>query len=262
MAACSSDSSTTNPPADTGTISDTGSITDTGSVVDTGVADTGTTADASEAGEAAAATANEQGTVAAYPGGAAVANATVTIGALTATSDSSGKYTLAVPIGTPFSHLVTADKYTKSYFAERIMTGDFAEIESIPLQATFDIGKGALAGYDATKAVVYVIVQPTGSCTDVSGGTLTVNAPSGTTTVYFSGYLPSTSQTSFQKPPKPLTPVAVVYNVPPGSKLDLSIAHPNCTMVPMPATVGNVTYTGNVPTEAGEANSSTFYFLK
>lgn len=256
LSACSGDSpSVAAPsPSDAGTEAAADSGTDA-------AGDVGASSEA--AAETAPATANDLGTVLDYTSQQPVAGMLVSEGdTLSATTDSTGRYTIAVPVGAPFSRVVTGPKYTRTWFAERSLAADFDQTASVPLLSLFQLGTGALPGYDATRGIVYILVQPTGSCASVEGGTITVNAPDDTKQAYFSGLLPSQTQKAFAKPGKPLNPVAVVYNVPPGAQLDLTVIHPTCTAVPFPAVVGDVTYTGHVTVEAGNANSVAFYFLK
>ncbi|HEX3345859.1 MAG TPA: hypothetical protein VHS09_14845, partial [Polyangiaceae bacterium] len=65
------------------------------------------------------------------------------------------------------------------------------------------------------------------------------------------GY-PSATQTSMIDPPVPQRPVADLYDVTPGAAITLTVTHPTCHLAPYPATLGSVTYTGQVTTKAAE----------
>jgi hypothetical protein len=113
-------------------------------------------------------------------------------------------------------------------------------------------------------ALVHVVVVPTGSCTSVAGGTLTVTSPAGAQVMYFAttGY-PSTSQTSFADLHDG-RPVADIYDATPGATLTVQVSHPTCTMVPFPAPYGGGTLTGVVPlaaSEPGDANAAMIIVL-
>lgn len=189
-----------------------------------------------------------------------VPGVTVTAGTATATTDTKGRWSLDVPLNTPVSLLLTAPTYTNTYLGEMIQTGGTADLGPIllPKLDTFHLGQQVLSQLDPTQGIVYVVAKAIGSCTSVAGGTFTVNSPAGARTTYFKGYLPSTTQTSFRDQ----TPVAAIYNIPPGAHLDLTVMHPTCTPVSFPATVGNVIYTGNVTVEGGDANSALNVYLE
>lgn len=204
----------------------------------------------------------DRGTVVDYGSGSPLKGITITENGSSATTDASGVFTLTVPKGTPLDLVVTGDKYTKTMIGELSLSADFDRQEiPIPQLDLFHVAQASLDGYDTAKGIVYLLVKPTGSCKDVAGGTVKVNAPAGATAVYFKEKFPDTMQTSFAAVEGQL-PVAAVYNVPAGAALDLTLTHPTCKQTAFPATVAGVTYSGKVNVEGGDSNSVAFYFLE
>ncbi|MFI5297050.1 MAG: hypothetical protein ACHREM_03050 [Polyangiales bacterium] len=249
VTACSS-TSPANAPADSGAPTDTGASPADGIATDTGAAET------------APATAIDRGTLVQYASLKPIVGATITEGGQTATTDAQGMWSFTVPVNTPVSTVATAAGYTTTLIGERTLSADFTAFVEVPSVDLLHLAKDALTDYDATKGIVYVIVQATGACADVTGGTATLNGPAGAKLLYFSGGLPSKTVTAFVKPTKPLYPVAVAYDVPPHVQIDLTVAHPTCTLVPFPAPFGGSLVTGNVDVVAGDATSVAYYFLQ
>ena len=228
-----------------------------------GAADGGSHPEATnaDAGPPPAGTARDVGTLADYENHQHdLAGATVTEGSVTGTTDSSGKWSLDVPLNTPLGITITLPTYTTTHLPEIEFLGGDNDwgLVAIPDLMTFQLGQEALPGYDPTTGVVYLVVKTLPSCASVAGGTVAVNAPSGVHLMYFKGLLPAASQTSFLDQ----TPVAVLYNVPVGAQLDVTVTHPSCTQVAFPATVGTVKFTGNVVVEAGNVNSVLQVYLQ
>ena len=79
---------------------------------------------------------------------------------------------------------------------------------------------------------------------------------------YFKGGFPSNTATSVTAGE---LPSAVIYNLPPGAPVQLTITHPTCKQVafPTPDTdAPNIVYTGNVTTEAGNSAGVLRYYLE
>jgi hypothetical protein len=204
----------------------------------------------------------DRGTVTDYGSGNPLKNITVSEIGLTATTDPSGTFSLTVPKNTPLDLVVSGGEYTKTLIGQLSLSADFDRQEiPIPQLGLFHVAQAALDGYDTAKGIGYLLVEPTGSCKDVGGGTLKVNSPAGATAVYFKDKFPDAMQTSFASVVGHL-PVAAVYNVPPGAALDLTLTHATCKQKPFPATVAGVTYSGKVNVEGGDSNSVAFYFLE
>jgi hypothetical protein len=186
---------------------------------------------------------------------------TVTEGGLTATTDATGAYSLDIPANTPVTLKLTGGKYAQTYIAEIMLGKDYDRKVPIPELGLFHVGQGSLDGYDRSRGIVYVVARATGSCTSVDGGTVTLKSPTDAKWSYFVDKLPAPTQTSFKWLDDD-TPVGAVYNVPAGQQIDIQIDHPTCKMIPFPATVNQVTYTGKVTVEAGDSNSVLIYWLQ
>jgi hypothetical protein len=94
---------------------------------------------------------------------------------------------------------------------------------------------------------------------------LQVLSPPGTSVQYFaSTSLPSSALTSFQDVKSP-RPVAVIYNIDPGTPVTFTVTHPTCKMAPYPATNGSQVLTGQTPqkaTEPGDVTSALVVVLE
>ncbi|MGZ5970245.1 MAG: hypothetical protein ACXWP4_21395 [Polyangiales bacterium] len=206
----------------------------------------------------------DRGTVIDYGSSKPLKDITITEVGVTGTTDSTGKYSLTVPKDTPLNLVLAGTDYTKTILGEQSFSSDYDRQEiPIPQLTLFHVGEGALDGYDTAKGSVYLLVQATGSCKDITGGTVTVKSPADAKIAYFKDKLPDTSVTSFVAMEGRL-PAATIYNVPAGTglSLDLTITHPTCKQKAFPAVVNGVTFTGKVNVEAGDANSVAFYFLE
>ena len=216
--------------------------------------------DAGGLGEDAGPSFNDHGVVVDYSTAKPVAGVTLTDGTQTHTTDATGSFAFAVPAGVPLSLVLTAPMYTKTYLPELSLTGDYdrANIPFPDLQL-FHLAQQAFDGYDTSRGIVYIVVTAIGSCASVEGGSLTVVIPTDGKVGYFEKRFPTASRTTFKANE---TPAAAVYNVPAGTQIRVTMTHPTCTMAPFPVTVGGVTYTGQVPVEAGDANSVANYYLQ
>ncbi len=198
-----------------------------------------------------------------------VAGATITIGAETATTASDGTYSILVPAGTPFTMKAvktTTPSYIPLIEAEDRVTGSYDRGETLLISSgTASLLTAALPSYNSSKALMTIELVKTGSCTDVSGTTVTVsNANVGALTQYPSqcvspvGTNPYATDGTF-----PAASAAVVYNLTPGTQT-VTATSPKCTQIPYPYTdpATGLTYDGTVTTEAGTGTSFTRVFLK
>jgi hypothetical protein len=134
----------------------------------------------------------------------------------------------------------------------------------IPSSSAFSLEQQVVAN-DQTMALIYVTLLKTGACTAIAGGTLTVNSPAGALVKYFTTQgLPTA--TSFQEVDGSLSkPAAVVYNVPPGQQIDITVNHPTCKQVAKGSPFNGLIFSGHVATvatEPGDVNSSLVYVLE
>jgi hypothetical protein len=182
---------------------------------------------------------------------------TVTDGNQTTTTDAQGNWSLTLPMGATLAAVVNGttkgDPYSNLFLpTATAAAGDLDHGNIIiPDQSTFQLERLILTS-DNTQAVVHVVVLPTGSCTSVAGGTLTVTSPAGAQVMYFNTTGdPSTQQTSFAD----LSggrPVADIFNVTPGADLEVQVNHPTCHQAPFPVTSNGAQLTGQVTTMASE----------
>lgn len=210
--------------------------------------------------ETGGATINEKGTVLVYPNGRPASGLTVTDGTQSGTTDAQGNFALPAPAGASLQTVVTGPKYTTLFLPEATSaTGDVDRKRfMVPDTGALTLAQ-QITSCDTTQAVVYVTIEKVGACTSVDGGTLTLRSPQGAQFMYFNSYkLPSATQTSIVDTPD--MPVALIYNVPPGSDFDIQVDHPTCKMVPFPATrPDGTTFSGKVttkPMQPGDNNSA------
>jgi hypothetical protein len=191
---------------------------------------------------------------------AGVEGATVDLGGKTAVTGDRGAYSIQVPLDTPFFMTVTGPGHLKLIEQEWKLTGDFDRQKTsfIPT-STSDTLRSTLPGYDATKATISVGLFITGACATEGGATIELDPPGNSKLKYFHGGFPSNDTVSFAGE---ITPTAVFWNAEPGDNYTIKVTHPTCTVVPYPYTDGNITYTGRVRGEAGDAASFARVFLK
>jgi len=186
----------------------------------------------------------------------------VTAGAKTATSDGSGKWSLRLPTGEPFSLVYTADGYATLTAESATLSGDY-DNGATPLmgRATAQLLTANIPSFDKTLGMVAINVVAAPSCASEEGATLTVTAGDKKTggggagdpqLVYFVSGLPSPSATGVQKG---ATPAAIAYNLP-IAEARVTIRHPSCTADVPPVTQGTITYHGTVQVAAAQPSSS------
>jgi hypothetical protein len=187
-----------------------------------------------------------------------LAGFTVTDGPNSTTTDAAGKFVLPAPAGTVLQPMVTGPDYSTLQLPAAMADGDDFDRGILPIPSAMTFGtEQQILSNDPSKALVQVTVVRTGACASVQGGTLTVNSPAGVSVSYFdkSG-LPlasSFTDTTAQRP------VAVLYNVPPGEKVSLTLDMPSCTEAPAGTVTSGATFTGDIvtlPCEPGDHNSA------
>jgi len=180
-----------------------------------------------------------------------LAGLTVTDGTNSVTTAADGTFVLPAAIGTMLSPVAGGPGYASLYLPEA--KADSADVDrlDVPMATTsgFSLEQNILAN-DTSTALVHILIRKGGACASLAGGTVTVNAPAGAKVAYFTTQGLPTSQTMFDiVAPRP---AAVIYNVPAGTDLDLSIAAPGCTQMPFGTSTNGMTLDGKVPTKATE----------
>jgi hypothetical protein len=158
-----------------------------------------------------------------------------------ATADANGVYSLAVPLNAPFSmHITATGHYDLWEQQTTLLTSADRGKTSLLDMGTGSMLQGLLTGYDSTLGVLSVAVIKTGACASAGGATVTLSAPGvdgGTvgamTTAYFSGGIPSASQTSTVDGQ---FPSSVSWNLPIGVPITatLSALPTGCTLSAFP----------------------------
>ena len=176
---------------------------------------------------------------------------TVTDGTNTTTSDANGVWVLPAPMGAELAPTVIGPSYSTLQLAKATAASadvDFGPI-AMPSSATFMTELNIL-GADQTKALVQVTIIPTGACTSVAGGTLSVTSPAGASVAYFSpAALPLATQFYDTMDHRPS---AVVYNIDLGSTVELSMNHPTCKLAAAGTTFDGALYEGVAALTASE----------
>jgi hypothetical protein len=200
----------------------------------------------------------QHGTVVDYFSSTPLAGFTVTDGNNTTTTDAAGYFLLPAPMGVKLNPTVTGPSYSTLYLPEATAAAADVDRGDIPIPSTssFALAQNVLAS-DSTKAIVYVTLVRTGSCTSLAGGTLTVLSPAGTSVAYFTPQGLPTGKAFIDRTGN--LPVALVFNVPPGEDVTIALNHPTCTLAPADTNVNGAVFTGHVTTaaaEPGDHNSS------
>lgn len=190
-----------------------------------------------------------------------VPGATVTAGGKSVTTSATGDYEIIVPRSTPYQMTVAAPEYYKLLEQEMILKKETLARGTTTLlpTATANLLAGLLSGRKPEKGLVVVKVNPQPPCTTEEGSTLTIDPPGEAKVTYFNGSLPQTSLTAVKAGS---TFSAAFYNVEVGVPLKISVTSPECAQVSFPIDVGDVTYTGALTAEAGEALSYMRIYIK
>lgn len=208
----------------------------------------------------------QHGVVIDYFSNAPLAGFTLTDGQNTTTSDAAGNFVLPAPAGVVLAPTVTGPMYTTLHLPEATASGVDVNRGAIPIPSasTFGLEQQVVAN-DQTMALIQITVLKRGACTAIAGGTVTVNAPAGAMVKYFTTQgLPSA--TNFQEVDGSRNkPAAVVYNVPPGQQVDITINHPTCHQASQDTAINGMILSGKVATvaaEPGDVNASLVYVLE
>jgi hypothetical protein len=198
-----------------------------------------------------------------------VSGMTVTDNGLSTTTDAQGVWSLTVPAGT-LSPVVTGtskgDPYSNLLLPVVTATGGDMQWgnQITPDVSTFALEQTILSN-DKSKALVHIVVEASGSCASVAGGTITLTSPPGAKVMYFSPKgPPSAMQASFAALDGE-RPVADIYDIDPGGTLAFQVVHPTCKQAEFPATFHGGSFTGQAPlkpTEPGDYNSAIVVWLE
>ncbi len=226
----------------------------------------GSAADMSSGADAGPTIVGQHGIVIDYFTNAPQAGFTVTDGQNTATTDASGSFLMPAPAGVALAPTVIGPMYSTLHLPEAMASGVDVDWGSIPIpsSSTFALEQ-QIVGNDQTMGLIQITLVKTGACTAIAGGSVTVNAPAGAMVKYFTTQgLPTAP--SFQEVDSSLNkPAAVVYNVPVGQPIDITINHPTCTVVARDQPINGKLLSGKVDTEAtepGDVNASLVYVLQ
>jgi hypothetical protein len=190
-----------------------------------------------------------------------VNGATITWAGSVVASSTTGEFIVRVAPGAIASPFITAPGYLQFNFQELSASGNssFGALFMIS-QSTASLLKNiSLPGYDANKGVlaVYVTAQP--GCASSAGTTLAISPAGSSGVLYFSGGLPSASQTSVD--PKE-TPSALFFNVDANVPLTIAASSPACSQAPYPVTESTITYTGAMTAAPGDQFTFARVFMK
>lgn len=208
----------------------------------------------------------QSGKVVDFDSGKGVKGATVTAktatDTFTATTDDTGKYSLAVPKNTPYTMSLTADKYLKLNEQEWSLTADANRGDTKFVSAgTQALLQSLLTGYDDTLAVLSVGFIKKSSCTaSLDGVTITLDTPGKAVVKYFAGGFPSGTAVKDGE-----SPAALFYNYTPGQDVKFTLTGTTCKLSAFPQsdpTAAGISYSGKVTTEAGKAASFARFFLE
>jgi hypothetical protein len=193
----------------------------------------------------------QHGTVVDYFTAQPMVGFTVTDGTSTTTTGADGTFLLPAPMGTVLAPLVTGPSYSNLQLAPVMAAGDDVNLGTIPIPSSMTFGtEQQIIASDPSKAVVQVAMLKADSCASVVGGTITVNSPSGTSVAYFDNQaLPLASSMIDTMHGRP---AAVIFNVTPGAKLDLTFNHPSCKQAPEGTAIGGAMFTEAAKTLAAE----------
>ena len=190
-----------------------------------------------------------------------VPGATVTAGGKSVTTNANGEYEIIVPRNAPYQMTVAAPEYFKLLEQEMILKKETLARGSTNLlpTATATLLAGLLPGRNAEKGFVVVKVNPQPPCTSEEGATVAIDPPGEAKIAYFNGSLPESSRTTVKAGS---TFSAAIYNVEVGVPLKVTVTSPECAQAPFPIDVGDVTYTGALTAEPGDALSYMRVYIK
>jgi hypothetical protein len=196
--------------------------------------------------------------------GMGLAGATIAASGATTVSDSNGEWALEVPTGQLFALDFSAPMYVHATNAEQSLSGN-SPGNTFPLvdDATAQLLLQSFARFQKQLGAIAVIITGEATCPNTTGATFqaTPSAPGGgldggegPIVLYFSAEnLPAPKATSAING---TSPAAVIYNVPTGVDIEVTVKHPGCKQDPFPIVVGPGTYTGKLKTSPAETSST------
>ena len=195
-----------------------------------------------------------------------LAGLTVSANGATSTTDANGAWSITVPGAAVLTPSVTGPDYAPLIFPETVPAAADMDFGASVVGTTnaFQLEQGGL-GNTPSKGIVQVVVRALASCGSADGATIKVLSPSGASAVYFDANgLPDPSLTAPETVKAP-RPVAVIYDVAPGSQLRLQVNHPTCKQASFPLVDQGRTYTGQTTinaAEPGDYSSAVVLFLQ
>jgi hypothetical protein len=191
----------------------------------------------------------QEGTVIDFNSGAPVAGATVSVGGQLATSDALGHYAIPVETGAPFPTEVSASGYVDvndqwAVYAQAATRSPTVLVSTASEAAIAE----QLDAYDPTLGALMIEVLAIGDCHDVTGAQIQPSQASARI-AYFAGNLPASGSNGVTSASAPW---AIVYNLPPGAPVDVTVTSPTCATADRPVNLATVTYYEVVPILAGQ----------
>jgi hypothetical protein len=231
------------------------SSSDGGTPADAGAADTADSApDTSKV--------KDEGVMVNFDDSRPLAGVTVTEGDVSTVTGADGKFSLVVPKGVAHTLSFSKDGFIPQNYPEGILSVDVdrGKIKIVP-QATYDLVTGSFNGFDPSHGLLYIEVETESTCASVTGSTLTLAAHGIEQVRYVKGGIPSVAQTSINQAELPV--VALFYNVPTDTQLDVVFGDTACAQAAFPYNEASsgITYTGSVQVH-GNASTIARYFLK
>ena len=191
-----------------------------------------------------------------------LAGVTVTEGDVSMVTAADGKFSLVVPKGVAHTLSFSKDGFITENYPEGILSIDVdrGKIKIVP-QATYDLVTGSFNSFDPSHGLLYIEVETESTCATATGSTLTLASPGIEQVRYVKGGIPSVTQSSIDERELPV--VALFYNVPTDTQLDVVFGDTTCTQAPFPydEASSGIKYTGSVQVH-GNASTIARYFLK
>jgi hypothetical protein len=188
-----------------------------------------------------------------------LAGFTVSDGTNSTTTDAQGRWVLPLAVGDASAPVVTGPSSSRLQRAKVEAAASDVDVGQIPMpSAAGFMSELSILGADQSKALVQVVIIPTGACTSLAGGTLTLESPASAARSYFSpcGF-PLATQIYDTMDNRP---VAVVYNLDPSAtEIELTLHHPTCKLSAAGAARGGAKFEGLgtlSPSEPGDNNAT------
>lgn len=183
---------------------------------------------------------------------------TVSDGTNSTTTDAQGKWVLPLAVGDASAPVVTGPSYSRLQLAKVEAAASDVDVGAIPMpSAAGFMSELSILNADQSKALVQVVIIPTGACTSLAGGTLTLDSPASAALSYFSpSGFPLATQIYDTMDNRP---VAVVYNLDPADEIELTLHHPTCKLSAAGTARGGAKFEGLgplSPSEPGDNNAT------